>query len=206
MSSVLFVFSTLLVTASNGVRSTFCQFSNCPRAWATAIHCKQTFNTYQSQSQSYITTDSQSASLSWCQVLIWTDSCGFVDVGRPLWREVGSFQFLLGVVSATIFRSESHWTHWHIVLSLLLGLTQLVKVKVTLRPIISPSWCQAPIWDPRPIFLSPWYFILDSCILHPTWRARSLYLFPQEQGSPVIPPGHSVCLINLHIIMWYICS
>jgi hypothetical protein len=27
----------------------------------------------------------------------------------------------------------------------------------------SPSWCQAPIWDPRPIFLSPRDFLLDSC-------------------------------------------
>jgi hypothetical protein len=49
--------------------------------------------------QSYITTDGQSASLSWCQAFIWgprpdfllpSDSCGFVDVGRPLWREGGS--------------------------------------------------------------------------------------------------------------------
>jgi hypothetical protein len=23
----------------------------------------------------------------------------------------------------------------------------------------SPSWCQAPIWDPRPIFQSPWDFV-----------------------------------------------
>jgi hypothetical protein len=23
----------------------------------------------------------------------------------------------------------------------------------------SPFWCQAPIWDPRPIFLSPWNFL-----------------------------------------------
>jgi hypothetical protein len=23
----------------------------------------------------------------------------------------------------------------------------------------SPSWCQAPIWDPWPIFLSPWNFL-----------------------------------------------
>jgi hypothetical protein len=26
-----------------------------------------------------------------------------------------------------------------------------------------PSWRQAPIWDPRPILLSPWVFLLDSC-------------------------------------------
>jgi hypothetical protein len=29
----------------------------------------------------------------------------------------------------------------------------------------SLSWCQASIWDPRPIFLSPWDFLLDSCCL-----------------------------------------
>jgi hypothetical protein len=56
------------------------------------------------QSQIYITTDRQSASPSWCQapnwdprtifsvlsLIIFLDSCGFVDVGRPLWREFGS--------------------------------------------------------------------------------------------------------------------
>jgi hypothetical protein len=30
----------------------------------------------------------------------------------------------------------------------------------------SPSWCQAPIWDLRPIFPSPWDFLLYSyCLL-----------------------------------------
>jgi hypothetical protein len=57
-----------------------------------------------SQNQSYITTDGQSASLCWCKAPIWDprqiflliflklclDSYGFVDVGRPLWRDVGS--------------------------------------------------------------------------------------------------------------------
>jgi hypothetical protein len=51
------------------------------------------------QSQIYVTTDDQSASLSWCQAFIWglttrflllSDSCGFVDVGHSLWRENGS--------------------------------------------------------------------------------------------------------------------
>jgi hypothetical protein len=28
---------------------------------------------------------------------------------------------------------------------------------------VSLSWCQAPIWDPRPIFLSPCNLLLDSC-------------------------------------------
>jgi hypothetical protein len=60
-----------------------------------------------SQNESYITTDSQSASPSWHQAPIWDprtifpilpliiflDSFGFVDVGRPLWREVGFVLF-----------------------------------------------------------------------------------------------------------------
>jgi hypothetical protein len=67
------------------------------------------------QSQSYVTTDSQSASLSWCQAPIWDPrpifpllsliifrQLRFLYVGRPLWREVGacSFQLLLGITSA----------------------------------------------------------------------------------------------------------
>jgi hypothetical protein len=46
------------------------------------------------QSQNYVTTDSQSASLSWCQdppgaqdQIFGTVSCGYIDVGRPPWRE-----------------------------------------------------------------------------------------------------------------------
>jgi hypothetical protein len=42
----------------------------------------------------------------------------------------------------------------------------------------SPSWCQAPIWDPRPIFLSPWNFFGQLRVLfrsalssgRPLWR------------------------------------
>jgi hypothetical protein len=51
------------------------------------------------QSQSYVTTDGQPASLFWNKAPIWglwpdlyylCDSYGLVLVGRPLWREVGS--------------------------------------------------------------------------------------------------------------------
>jgi hypothetical protein len=36
-------------------------------------------------------------------------------------------------------------------------LTSVSEPEVNLRPTVSPSlcWCQAHIWDPRPIFLSP---------------------------------------------------
>jgi hypothetical protein len=53
----------------------------------------------ESESESYVTTDGQLASLSWSKTPIWglwpdlyymCDSYGLVLVGRPLWREVGS--------------------------------------------------------------------------------------------------------------------
>jgi hypothetical protein len=52
--------------------------------------------------ESYVTTDGQSASLSWSKAPIWglrpdlyyvCDSYGFVDVGRSLWREDGSIVY-----------------------------------------------------------------------------------------------------------------
>jgi hypothetical protein len=86
--------------------------------------------------------------------------CGAPSLMR---RRVCSFHFLPGIASAAFLRSESHWTHEHILLCLFLRLPQ------PLRP--------------------------GSCIC-----------FPQEQGSPVILLGNLVCLINLHIVTWYICS
>jgi hypothetical protein len=114
-----------------------------------------------SQSQSYITTDSQSASLSWCQAPIWDPRpiflllsliisrqlrvcwCGAPSLTRGL---VWSFQLLLGIASAAFLRSESRMTHKHILLS----------------PFLRLSQPEGP----------------DSCIY-----------FPQEQSSPVTPPG-----------------
>jgi hypothetical protein len=60
-----------------------------------------------SKVENYVTTDGQSASLSWCQAHIWgprplSDSCEFVDVGRHLWREGGS------VVYNYCLRQRSH--------------------------------------------------------------------------------------------------
>jgi hypothetical protein len=62
-----------------------------------------------------VTTDGQSASLSWCQVPIWdlrpdfflSDSCKFVDVGRPLRREDGSVFYN---VQSTIYL---HFTYYY---------------------------------------------------------------------------------------------
>jgi hypothetical protein len=53
----------------------------------------------QNWSWSFFTTDGQSTSLSWSRAPIWSswpdfcflsDNCGFLDVGRPVWREDGS--------------------------------------------------------------------------------------------------------------------
>jgi hypothetical protein len=113
-----------------------------------------------SQSQSYITTNSQSASLPWCQAPIWDlwpifpllsliifRQLRFCQCGAPsLTRSwVCSFQFLPGIANAASRRPESHCTHEHI-LSLFLRLPQ-------------PGW------------------------------SRSCIYFPQEQGSPVISLG-----------------
>jgi hypothetical protein len=53
--------------------------------WTTRVKVK---------SQSYVTTDGYWASMSWCKHpseaqdgFYYRNSCGFVDVGRPLWRE-----------------------------------------------------------------------------------------------------------------------
>jgi hypothetical protein len=61
-------------------------------------HCSNFFLFELSESESYVTTDGQSASLSWYKAPIWaynqfllpygirntSDSCGFVDMGRSL--------------------------------------------------------------------------------------------------------------------------
>jgi hypothetical protein len=70
-------------------------YSHIELPWTTSVRRI----TPTSESECYVTTDGQSASLSWNQALIWglnttlvllSDSCGFVDVGRSLWREDGS--------------------------------------------------------------------------------------------------------------------
>jgi hypothetical protein len=61
-------------------------------------YCSVLYFYFRSWSWSYVTTDGQLASPSWRQAPIWdltpdvflSVSCGFVDVGRPLWREDGS--------------------------------------------------------------------------------------------------------------------
>jgi hypothetical protein len=95
------------------------------RSWQLAdnggIYCLQ------SQSQNYITTDDQSASLSWYQApsgaqdkifvnLIYLRVC-WCGVLSPTRRRVCCLQLLLVLASAVILGLESHGTHDRILLS-----------------------------------------------------------------------------------------
>jgi hypothetical protein len=79
--------------------------------------------------------------------LLLSDSCGFVDVGRHLWREGASVAY--------------NWCR---------------SSPAQSFPALSPAWLMTIFYWLR--FETP-----------PTRRARSPYLYPPEQGGPVIPPG-----------------
>jgi hypothetical protein len=139
-------------------------------------------NWSQSQGQSCITTDGQSASLSWCQAPIWDPRpmyhlpliifrrlricwCGAPSLARS---QVYAFQFLRAIASTAFLRSESHGTNEPSLLSLFLRLPQ------------------------------------------PGGPGSCIY-FPQEQGSPVIPPRiglvyliyvllHNISIVHIWII------
>jgi hypothetical protein len=84
-------------------------------------------STNSSQSQSYVTTDGQSASLFWCQEPFGANDQIFITVRQlrvcccgalSLTRErVCRLQLLLVLASAVILGSESRRTHDHILLS-----------------------------------------------------------------------------------------
>jgi hypothetical protein len=64
-------------------------------SWAQSIELIP-ISGHQHQSQSYVTTDGQSASLSWCQACTWdlrrdflSLSCGFLDVGPEAYLGYG---------------------------------------------------------------------------------------------------------------------
>jgi hypothetical protein len=145
----------------------FCAFTQLPPSREDSLKIESVYTTQegrlystelsQNQSQSYITTDSQSASPSWCQAPIWTldqyfpfslwlflDTCGFVGV----WWEVGSVVF---------------------------------------------SFCQAlpaqPFSDLSPTGLMSIFYCLYFWDSPKPEGPGSCIYFPQEQDSPVIPPG-----------------
>jgi hypothetical protein len=96
--------------------------------------------------QIYVMIDGQLASLTWSQAPIWSprtdflllsDSCGFVDVGCPLWWGDGVYrlQLLLVLASAVILVSESRGTHDRNLLSQIRDSPNLVgQVPVFISP------------------------------------------------------------------------
>jgi hypothetical protein len=75
--------------------------------------------------RSFVTTDAQSATPSWCPAPIWNPwpdfcflsyNCGFLCVGRLLLRENLLLQLLLGLARAVTLRSNSCRTHDHVLL------------------------------------------------------------------------------------------
>jgi hypothetical protein len=62
----------------------------------------------------------------------------------------------------------------------------------------NPSWFQAPIWDPRPIFLSPWDFLLDNYCF---WSVYPLYKsWTDQQKATVL--NVAIRLGNLITLYW----
>jgi hypothetical protein len=81
-----------------------------------------TYSRNQSQSQSYVTTDGQTASLSWCQAPTWGLRPDFyycqTVAGLLMWGALSDERTgLLVLASAVILGSESRRTHDHILLS-----------------------------------------------------------------------------------------
>jgi hypothetical protein len=81
--------------------------------------------------QNYVTIERQSARMSWCQAPIWdltkflflSDTCVFVDVRRPLWREDGSvfysvqYIYILHLITwmYTVFIVQAYHTSQYVV-------------------------------------------------------------------------------------------
>jgi hypothetical protein len=109
----------LYTISGSTLTNTNCLTTNCDVTWLDLGICS---------SRSYITTDCQSASLSWCQAPIWDSQPLFLlpslinFTGLLMWGgapsptigRVCSFQLLLGIASAAFLGSESRGSHEHI--------------------------------------------------------------------------------------------
>jgi hypothetical protein len=184
--------------------------------------------------------------------LLLSDSCGFVDMGRPLWREGGSVVYncccLLQHSHSQVRELRGSWPHFTVSdlrLPQPWGPGPCIYVPQEQGgPVIPPgtafhswlslslsyittdgqsaslSWYQAPIWGLWPDF----YYCQTSagfrygapsltrgrvclynvhCTIYntfycfrvetpPTWRTRSLYLYPPGTGWPSYTPRHWV--------------
>jgi hypothetical protein len=84
--------------------------------------------------------------------------CGAPSLTRS---RVCSFQFFLGIASAAFLRSESHGTHEHSLLSLVLGLPQQPGLSVT-----SHFYVQVLHWKRRDKWQGQWFLHHDNTPSH----------------------------------------
>jgi hypothetical protein len=110
----------------------------------------------QSQSQRYITTDGQSASLSWCQAPIWDLRSDFYSC------QTGAVFLMWGALSDERTCLQ---------LTIAAGPRQSIYSWV----LVARDW-----W--------PYFTLSDSRLPKPGGPGPHIYI-PQEQSSPVIPPG-----------------
>jgi hypothetical protein len=94
-----------------------------------------------------VTTDGHSASLTWCQAVIWSpwpnfcflsDNCWFLDMGRPLWQEDGSVIYLYNCFWALPEQSLSDASH--------------AELTIIFYCLI---WDSSNLEDQIPVFISP---------------------------------------------------
>jgi hypothetical protein len=106
--------------ASNGGCSSSSGFPNCPWPQLPASNSSSSLtNRNSSQSQSYVTTDSQLASLSWCQSPIWAPRPDFyycqTVAGLLMWGAISDERMGLSFTVASGLHQHSHsrvWVLW----------------------------------------------------------------------------------------------
>jgi hypothetical protein len=114
-------------------------------------------------SQSYVTTYSQLASLSWCQA--------------PIWGPGPVFYYSQTIADLLIWGTISD-----------------ENTGVSFTIVVGPCQCShSRVWVLRDSW--PYFTVSDSGI-PPTWRARSLYLYPPGTGWPSCSPRQWVPILS----------
>jgi hypothetical protein len=94
--------------------------------------------------------------------LLLSDSCGFVDMGHPLWREDGSVFY--NVQYTIYFTVSDHWNHSHSRILL------YPPARTTHRK--QPLYCCVRVcWGSHVIATQPVHWRVDSCL---TWKTLLL--------------------------------
>jgi hypothetical protein len=113
--------SSLTHSLNNSLHSTNSQAGGHLTPTSYSSHCRLKTES-EPESESYVTTDGQSASLSWNKALIWglrPNFCYCETVAGALSDERTGLSFTIAAVlaSAVILGSESRWTRDHCLLS-----------------------------------------------------------------------------------------